>query len=215
MSRKPSRFRVALAGAAVVVVVGLATPSVLGAVSVAIWSHGGAFDVSGAGHLGLCLLDVVAWSAWARIAFGLGTDVVSGLRRRNDPVRSGGVRGLLAGWVVGLALMVLPGSAIGGGMAGATMAAERVSISATAPTSVPAPASSLTAVSSATDSSAISSAGTPALEMTYTVQSGDCLSTIALHFYGDEGAWTEIWAANADRVMDDGRRAGTRQRRRR
>ena len=108
MSQLLSKFRVALAGAAVVVVVGLATPSILGAVSVAIWSHGGAFDVSGADHLGLCLLDAIAWSAWARIAVGLGSDVVSGLRGRNDLVRSGSVRGVLAGWVVGLALMVLP-----------------------------------------------------------------------------------------------------------
>ena len=69
---------------------------------------------------------------------------------------------------------------------------------------MPAPASSLTADSSVTDSSATGSVSTPAPEMTYTVQSGDCLSTIALHFYGDEGAWTEIWAANADRLMGDG-----------
>ena len=43
---------------------------------------------------------------------------------------------------------------------------------------------------------------------TYTVVSGDCLSTIALRFYGDEGAWNEIWAANANRVMADGMRFG-------
>ena len=43
---------------------------------------------------------------------------------------------------------------------------------------------------------------------TYTVVSGDCLSTIALRFYGDEGAWNEIWAANANRVMADGIRFG-------
>ena len=41
---------------------------------------------------------------------------------------------------------------------------------------------------------------------TYTVVSGDCLSTIALRFYGDEGAWNEIWAANANRIMADGMR---------
>jgi hypothetical protein len=206
MSQLLSKFRVALAGAAVVVVVGLATPSTLGAVSVAIWSHGGAFDVSGADHLGLCLLDAIAWSAWARIAVGLGGDVVSGLRGRNDLVRSASVRGVLAGWVVGLALMVLPSLSLGGGPAGATTAANRVSISATVPTSVTAPASSLTADSSVTASTASGSVNTPAPEMTYTVRSGDCLSTIALHFYGDEGAWTEIWAANADRLMGDGMR---------
>ena len=43
---------------------------------------------------------------------------------------------------------------------------------------------------------------------TYTVVSGDCLSTIALRFYGDEGAWNEIWAANANRMMADGMRFG-------
>jgi hypothetical protein len=38
------------------------------------------------------------------------------------------------------------------------------------------------------------------------VMSGDNLSTIAFHFYGDEGAWGEVWAANSDRLMPDGRR---------
>ncbi|HVA05747.1 MAG TPA: hypothetical protein VNG12_03295 [Acidimicrobiales bacterium] len=41
---------------------------------------------------------------------------------------------------------------------------------------------------------------------TYIVVRGDCLSTIALRLYGDEGAWSEIWVANANRVMADGMR---------
>ncbi len=49
-------------------------------------------------------------------------------------------------------------------------------------------------------------ASTQPTSTTYTVVSGDNLSTIALHFYGDEGAWGEVWAANSGRLMPDGKR---------
>ena len=49
MMKALSKFRVALAGAAVVLVVGLATPTILGAVTVAIWSHSGVFDAERCG----------------------------------------------------------------------------------------------------------------------------------------------------------------------
>ena len=39
----------------------------------------------------------------------------------------------------------------------------------------------------------------------YVVQPGDYLSRIAAHCYGNGARWREIWAANRDRVMDDGR----------
>ena len=39
----------------------------------------------------------------------------------------------------------------------------------------------------------------------YVVQPGDYLSKIAGHCYGDGSRWREIWEANRDRVMDDGR----------
>ena len=39
----------------------------------------------------------------------------------------------------------------------------------------------------------------------YVVQAGDYLSKIAGHCYGDGSRWREIWEANRDRVMDDGR----------
>jgi hypothetical protein len=65
------------------------------------------------------------------------------------------------------------------------------------------PVGSATTVSTNTASTNTASANTVS---TYTVVSGDCLSSIALHFYGDEGAWTEIWAANANRMMADGMR---------
>ena len=39
----------------------------------------------------------------------------------------------------------------------------------------------------------------------YVVQPGDYLSKIAAHCYGDGSRWREIWEANRDRVMDDGR----------
>ena len=39
----------------------------------------------------------------------------------------------------------------------------------------------------------------------YVVQAGDYLGRIAAHCYGDGSRWREIWEANSDRVMDDGR----------
>jgi len=35
---------------------------------------------------------------------------------------------------------------------------------------------------------------------TYTVKSGDSLSKIAKHFYGDAGKWKKIHAANSDKI---------------
>ena len=39
----------------------------------------------------------------------------------------------------------------------------------------------------------------------YVVRSGDTLWRIAASCYGEGRRWTEIWDANRDRVMDDGR----------
>jgi hypothetical protein len=224
MSPPQSKLGAVLAGLAVIVVVGLATPSVLGSVTVSLWSRSGVFDVSGPTRLALFILVAVAWMAWLRIIVGLCLDVFFGLRHPNDAPRAGGLRGHLAGWVLGFALLVLPGSAMGAGLAGATSAAAPISAPLPATTEVASPTSlnapispessgpsavssvvSATPVSTNTVSANTMSASTVA---TYTVVSGDCLSTIALRFYGDEGAWNEIWAANANRVMADGMRFG-------
>ena len=209
VSRSLSKLRAALAGLAVVAVVGLATPSVLGMVTVSLWTHGPLFDVQGLARLALFLLDAVAWVAWLRIIVALCLDVASGLRQPNDPQRTGGVRGHLAGWVLGFVLLVLPGSAMGAGVAVAAPVASWVSVSSPGPdlTAAQAPPSApISSVSSTRP--AISPAVSPTEGANYTVVSGDCLSTIALHFYGDEGAWTEIWAANANRIMAGGMRFG-------
>ncbi len=212
MSQPHSKLRAVLAGLAVLLVVGLSTPIVLGAVTVSLWSRSGVFDVSGPARLALFLLAAVAWVAWLRIIVGLCIDVVSGLRHPNDPQRPGGLRGHLAGWVLGFALLVLPGSAMGAGVAGGATAAARVSVTLPVPlgaASLPSPSAPISLVSSApsVNSPVITPASVSTNTVaTYTVVSGDCLSTIALHFYGDEGAWTEIWAANANRMMADGMR---------
>jgi hypothetical protein len=214
MSPPLSKVNAVLAGLAVVVVVGLATPSVLGFVTVALWTHGAIFDVNGLARFGLFLLDAVAWVAWLCIIVGLCLDVASGLRLPDNPQPRGGVRGHLAGWVLGFALLALPGSAMGAGVVGATTAAARISASLPATdevASLPSPSASMAPVSTVPTTKGpviapVTVATTTA--STYTVVSGDCLSTIALHFYGDEGAWSEIWAANANRMMADGMRFG-------
>ena len=45
-----------------------------------------------------------------------------------------------------------------------------------------------------------SSTTAPGAETTYTVKSGDSLSKIARHFYGDGSKWKKIHAANADKI---------------
>jgi hypothetical protein len=219
MNPPQSKLRAALAGLAVIVVVGLATPSVLGSVTVSLWSRSGVFDVNGSTRLALFILVAVAWMAWLRIIVGLCLDVLFGLRHPNNAPRAAGLRGYLAGWVLGFALLVLPGTAMGAGLAGATTAAAPISAPLPATTEVASPTSlnapiqpkssgpsAVSPVVSATPMSA-STVSTSTVS-TYTVVSGDCLSTIALRFYGDEGAWNEIWAANANRVMADGMRFG-------
>ena len=222
MSPQQSKLRTILAGLAVVVVVGFSVPIVLGVVTVSLWSRSGVFDLSGPARLALFLLDAVAWMAWLRIIVGLCLDVVSGLRHPDNPQRAGGLRGHLAGWVLGFALLVLPGSAMGAGLAGATTAAAPISapMPATDEVASPPPLSApISPVSTAPSAKGpvvgVTSVSTNPVSTnpvstnpvsTYTVVSGDCLSTIALRFYGDEGAWTEIWAANANRMMADGMR---------
>ena len=214
MSPLQSKLRAVLAGLAVVVVVGFAVPSVLGAVTVSLWSRSGVFDVSGPARLALFLLDAVAWMAWLRIIVGLCLDVVSGLRHPDNPQRAGGLRGHLAGWVLGFALIILPGSAMGAGLAGATTAAAPISAPLPATdevASLPSLSAPISPVATAPSASSPVVSATPVSTntvATYTVVSGDCLSTIALRFYGDEGAWNEIWAANANRMMADGMRFG-------
>jgi hypothetical protein len=214
MSPPHSKVRAALAGLAVIVVVGLATPSVLGAATDSLWTHGAIFDVHGAARFGVFLLDAVAWVAWLRIIVGLCLDVASGLRQPHNPRPSGGVRGHLAGWVLGFVLLALPGSAMGAGVTGATMGAARISAALPAtdetasPPSPSAPTAPVSTVPSSKGPVIAPATVAPVSASTYAVASGDCLSTIALRFYGDEGAWNEIWAANADRIMADGVRFG-------
>lgn len=45
-----------------------------------------------------------------------------------------------------------------------------------------------------------SSSTAPAGGSTYTVKSGDSLSKIAKHFYGDASKWKKIHAANSDKI---------------
>jgi hypothetical protein len=69
-----------LAGLAVVALVGLATPLVLGGVTAAVWSRSAGFDVGGLARGGLFILVAVAWIAWLRILVGLCLDVAHGLQ---------------------------------------------------------------------------------------------------------------------------------------
>lgn len=51
-------------------------------------------------------------------------------------------------------------------------------------------------------SSGASSSAPAAGQQTYTVKSGDSLSKIAKHFYGDASAWHRIYEANRDKIKN-------------
>jgi nucleoid-associated protein YgaU len=57
-------------------------------------------------------------------------------------------------------------------------------------------------VRSGSSSTAASPAATQRAPRTYTVVSGDSLSTIAKRLYGDANKWRTIYEANTDRIKD-------------
>lgn len=96
-----------------VLVLGVATPAVLAAVTAAVWPHRNDWHAVDPAHLGVLVVATVAWIAWFNYIIGLIREVVSQIRQRNSPVASDEPRGpssarvWVAGWVVGLVLMVL------------------------------------------------------------------------------------------------------------
>lgn len=52
------------------------------------------------------------------------------------------------------------------------------------------------------DPSPVGTAGTPAAEGSYVVESGDSLSKIARREYGDMNQWRRIYEANKDQISD-------------
>jgi DNA-binding SARP family transcriptional activator len=104
---------VALGGLTVVVVLGVATPAVLAAVTAATWPHGSDWHAVDPARLGVLVVAAVAWIAWFNYIIGLIREVVSQIRQRNSPHDSDAPRGpsstrvWVAGWVAGLVLMVL------------------------------------------------------------------------------------------------------------
>jgi Uncharacterized protein containing LysM domain len=52
------------------------------------------------------------------------------------------------------------------------------------------------------DVTAGSSSTAPAANTTYTVKSGDSLSRIAKHIYGDASKWHQIYDANRDKIKN-------------
>ena len=194
-----AKLKVLLAGAAVLVVVGVATPGALVTLVAFAWPHTWAWRSLGPGRLAVLALDVLAWVAWATYAVSLLRDVVARVRAQRSQADLGsGPRARIAGWVAGLVLLLLPASALLGATAAGAAPSAHHGVVATA-------ATSSTSATATTTTPGPAAAPVPQVS-TYTVQPGDCLSVIAEKLYGDEGAWHEIWSANADAQMNDGLR---------
>jgi hypothetical protein len=209
------KLRVALAGIAVVIVIGLATPATLVALASFVWPHSWVWHDIGLARCVVLGFLALATVAWLLFVVDFVADVVAQLRSHHNGMTLGaGARVRMVGWVVGLVLLVGPTSLAVGSAAGASTPAAQVTLSVGHPlnalvSSTAAPSTPIAPPGpSSLGGSPIPVDGATAqpLSMTYIVMSGDNLSTIALHFYGDEGAWGEVWAANSDRLMPDGRR---------
>ena len=64
------------------------------------------------------------------------------------------------------------------------------------------PAPDFSDVSGGGSSEAMSAAASQNTAQTYTVVSGDSLSKIAKHFYGDSAKWKSIWEANKSAIKN-------------
>jgi uncharacterized protein YidB (DUF937 family) len=92
------------------------------------------------------------------------------------------------------------------GVAGATMAAKAIASRFGHDDEAPAGVEAATPMGSPSPSSAPSAASAPeAQTRTYTVVSGDTLSKIAKHYYGDANDWPKIFDANRDKLSNPDR----------
>jgi hypothetical protein len=215
MSALLHKLRVALAGITVVTVIGLVTPATLAALASFVWPHSWAWHDIGLARCVVLGFLALATVAWLLFVVDFVADVVAQLRSHHQGSALGaGARVRMVGWVVGLVLLVGPTSLAVGSAAGASTPAAQVTLSLGHPLNAPVHSTAVPpmpitppgASSSGGSSMPVDGPVAQQMSMTYTVMSGDNLSTIAFHFYGDEGAWGEVWAANSDRLMPDGRR---------
>ncbi|CAG7856521.1 hypothetical protein MCAMS1_01037 [biofilm metagenome] len=88
------------------------------------------------------------------------------------------------------------------GVAGATMAAKAVAGKLGHHDDAPVTADAGTAMDSPSSSPSAAPAPAAAQAQTYTVVSGDNLSKIAKHFYGNANAWQKIYDANRDKISN-------------
>lgn len=210
MTGPAHRARTVAAGLVVVVVACLAAPAVLVILAVLAWPGGGLSAPGAMGRLGVLAADAAGWVAWTVYVVGLAREVATCLRQPESS-RGAARRSRAAGWVASMVLVLLPaGALVGSATAGAAPVPASVASSVTASSTAGPPAGPVGASSSAAGSpsppTTATAGGTAEPTGTYTVQPGDCLAAIATRFYGDEGAWTTIWSANADEEMPTGRR---------
>lgn len=191
-----------VAGAAVVVVVCGAAPLALASLAAVAWPRTWAWSAVGPARTGVLVADTLGWAAWALVVLGLTGDVLAAVRRGGEALPVGGARSRVAGWVAGLVLLLPPVAALAGPVPTGSAA---VVAAATTPVSVLAAPAPVVETAAGAVAGAAQSPAVP-VDMAYTVVPGDCLATIAQRYYGDEGAWSEIWQANMGKAMPGGLR---------
>ncbi len=120
MKSSLARLRIALAGIAVVIVVGLATPTALGALAAHVWPHRWTWSDVGPAKASMLVMLAIAAVAWLLFVIDLCGEVLAQLHSNHVEGATGsGARVRMVGWVVGLILMVLPASFTLGSTSGA------------------------------------------------------------------------------------------------
>jgi DNA-binding SARP family transcriptional activator len=174
-----------------------ATPAVLLSVVGDPLAGGMGHQWSPGARLGLAVLVLVAWVAWAVCCTQLARAVVEQVRRGHAGTPAGAVltdrvAARMAAGVLALAAFGAP-LTLGAG-AGASGSPRAVTVGRDAPTAAPAPRSAPAAVLAAPATSPES----------YVVRPGDSLWSIAAALLGDGDDWPAIAALNLGRTMGDG-----------
>lgn len=158
------------------------------------------FSTDDSGQVFLLVLAVAGWIGWALFACAVLLEIPAQLRGRAAPQIRGLVGQRAAAALVGAVFLALP--------AGTALAAPATAAPTTAPVSISSTATpgTTTAAADAGTTGAVADEGESAA-VTYRVRDvkpAESLWSIAEHTLGDGERWTDIAAANENRVMVDG-----------
>ncbi|MCY0923429.1 MULTISPECIES: LysM peptidoglycan-binding domain-containing protein [unclassified Streptomyces] len=157
------------------------------------------FSTDDSGQVFLLVLAVAGWVGWVLFACAVLLEIPAQLRGRAAPQIRGLVGQRAAAALVGAVFLALPAGTALAAPATAAPTSAPVSISATAT-----PGTTTTAAAGTTGAVADEGGSAAVTYRVRDVKPAESLWSIAEHTLGDGERWTEIAAANENRVMVDG-----------